>query len=160
MHLTMHIINYSIKMSVPASPIEISTIESIADCLENQIVYNYNHGRINTNKTRFDAKLKTEIPLRVYVKNLFENIGMEIVSFQYSVLLIEKYCMNASIYLTKDNCYKLILTAILISLKINEDCVLSDVNYAKMTGIKLACLIKLESNFLETLDYKVANLAQ
>lgn len=141
-----------------ASPIELTSLENIANCLEHQIVYNDNHGLVNMRKSSFDAKLKTEISFQAYLKKLFQTVKMDIKSMHYALVLLDAYCSKRSIYFTKLNCFKLLIVCILISVKLNEDYIPSDKDFARASGIKLSCLIKLEIEFLETLDYKVTAL--
>ena len=62
---------------------------------------------------------------------------------------------NKNIKLSIHNVYKILLTAILVAIKYNEDEIYDNFIYAEIFGIKAEKLNKLENKFLELIEFKL-----
>ena len=57
--------------------------------------------------------------------------------------------------ISKFNVYKILFTAILISLKFNEDKIYKNNYYAQIAGVSIEELLILENEFLKLIDFKL-----
>ena len=57
------------------------------------------------------------------------------------------------ITLNKDNIYRILFTAILVSIKYNEDVIYDNLYYAKIAGLPVKEINYLERKFLEIINY-------
>lgn len=145
-------------MSNPISPYHVIVMSSIARHLENQMNSNNCLALEMEAKSCFDAKVRGDVTLEMYLRRIVESTQMETSTLKYALRLLEVYCEKTSLILLRKNCHKLLLVCCFISLKINEDYIYSDKDFASFGGIKIKTLMELEKEFLESLDYKVAFL--
>lgn len=140
------------------SNVPASLIEQIAINLEEVIIFNIRNKNTLITKTVFDAKGFKEVSIKEYIQRVVTHSEMEVNTLKYAILLLKKYCAKNNFYLLKDNCFKLILACVIVALKVHEDCIFTDKDMALIGGISLVSLIKIESEILESFDYKVANI--
>lgn len=107
------------------------------------------------NKSAFDSSINSDIPLSIYLKKIIKLADVEISTFHYAIVLLQKFCATTKVFLTKDNCNMLVFTCIFIALKMNEDAIFRDIELAKIGRMSIRRLVKLESELLKALDYKV-----
>lgn len=133
-----------------------STLSSYSNYLEDVIAYNSNiNVNKELNKTSFDAAISIHITLDVYLQRIVKLAEVEVATLICAISYMRKFCEEKKIYLLQDNCYLLMFISIVVSLKMNEDCIYSDKDLAKMGGISHKKLILLETYLLEAIDYKL-----
>jgi hypothetical protein len=71
----------------------------------------------------------------------------------YSLCLIDMLCIKDEVVITERNIYGIIMTAVLISVKMNEDCHYKDGDYAWIGKMDKNHLSQAEAQFLAYLDY-------
>ena len=71
-----------------------------------------------------------------------------------SLIYIDRVSRDHNILLTKHNIYRICLTAIVIAIKYNEDSIFSNDFYSKVGGVSNKELNKLESKFMDLIDFK------
>lgn len=73
----------------------------------------------------------------------------------YAFALVDLFCNNGKQALSTKNSFKILLIAIVTSIKFNEDIILTDSDLAYVGGISLIELSYLEREFLQAVDYKI-----
>lgn len=143
-------------MSQVISPFHETVIADIVRSLENKLCLNSSLALVNDSKSLFDAKIRGDVSIEAYLKRIVEYTQIEAYTIKYAIKLLERYCEKKSCLLQRKNCFKLLFTCILVSLKLNEDYIFTDKDMASIGGLKLKMLIELEAELLDGLDYKVA----
>lgn len=100
------------------------------------------------------------IPDQTTFINIFQLIveasDCEIATVIYSMLLIDKFLLASGIKLDTKNIVLISITAFSISLKYNEDMIISGNDFAlKILHLNKTLLAELELSFLKILDYKI-----
>lgn len=131
-------------------------IEESVKTLENQIYVNSLIQSQSNYTDVFDTKGNSEVSTIEYLKRIFVSTEIEINTFKFALELLNKFCLKKKFFLLKKNYLKLLLTCCVVALKIHEDCIFLDKDYALYGGIRIASFLKLEYELLESLDYQVA----
>lgn len=141
-----------------ASIAYVSDISEISNSLEKTIASNSIRCVNNSTESVFDAKMSKKISIKDYLLRIIKYTEIELSTLKYAIMILQKYCLKASVMLLEKNIFKLIFICIIVSLKVNEDCIFSDKDFSLIGGFSLKTLALLELELLETLDYKVAFL--
>ena len=72
-----------------------------------------------------------------------------------SLIYIDRICKRNQIILTKYNIHRILFTAILISVKYNEDIIYDNSFYSKVAGVPAEELISLEKAFLKMIGFEL-----
>jgi hypothetical protein len=70
------------------------------------------------------------------------------------IILLERLTYNFKYKLTENNIHLLLFTAFIIAIKMNEDKIFNNVDFAEFGGISIKMLYKLEVEFLNKIDFK------
>lgn len=107
-------------------------------------------------KSIFDVNIKNTINFESYLYRIFQLTDVEPSTIIYALALIDLLCFKTgSFSITKRNIHKTFFTALLISLKLNEDLIFKDSDYACFSGMSLQEMSFLEAEFLRLVDYHV-----
>ena len=79
---------------------------------------------------------------------------MELSTLIISMIYIDRICKE-KIFLNEYNIHRVMLIAIYIAYKYNEDCIYDNKYLALVSGISNAEMILLEQDFLELIDFKL-----
>lgn len=144
-------------------------IKKLSDILENIIELNNLDTECNsitqlgailkTNQIRkfstFNLPSSPKISLYSYLSRIVKYTKMELSSFIMSFALMDKFFTTQKFYLTERNIHKVVLIALIVSMKINEDFIYKNSFLAEIGGIPLSDLNQLEEQFLSLLDYEL-----
>ena len=122
---------------------------------ENKKLKNYNEIIMSQENCIFNSKDFEKISLKEFLVYLNEFYTLEDYILIGALIYLDKFCEATSIILTKYNIFRLLFTAILLSLKKFEDLNINNSYYSKIIGMKNKDLNKLEFNFITTLDFKL-----
>lgn len=129
-------------------------ISSIASNLKDIIEDNKQKiGEKFINHDIFYLEAIPKISLEDYIKRIYKYTKMNISSLIISVIYIDKFCENYKYILSYNNIYRLLLVSILVSIKFNEDFVVTGNTYAKIAGVSCADLNFLEYNLCTAMDF-------
>ena len=131
-------------------------ISSIANNLTELIIENQQN--IKDENIKRDAFYLTHEPLcslEYYIKHLVKYTRMEISSLILGIIYIDKMCEKQKYVLSFNNINRLILAACLLSIKFNEDSSFSNVVFARIGGVNVEVLNKLEYDFYVLLDFSL-----
>ena len=103
----------------------------------------------------FSANLIPNISIEDYLIRIQTYSNIEKSTLIISLILIDRLCQISNIILTYHNIHRLIFSAILISIKYNEDTYYDNKYYAEIAGVKLKELKLLEYNFLSMIHFKL-----
>ena len=135
-------------------------INSISNALttileENKKLDNYKEIIKKQSKMVFSAKSVPNISINDYLTRIQLYSGIEKSTLILSLIQIDHICKKAQLILSYYNIHRLLFTAVLISIKINEDNYYDNKFYAEIAGVKLKELKMLEYTFMELNDFNV-----
>ena len=88
-----------------------------------------------------------------YILHLMKYTHISISTLILAVIYIDKFCEKFKYVLTFHNIYRIILIAIFISMKYNEDISVNANIYAQIAGICVEDLLNLELNICVALEF-------
>ena len=129
------------------------TLSSILE--NNKKIQNYKEILKNQAKMVFSANLIPNISIEEYLIRIQTYSNIEKSTLIISLILIDRLCQISNVTLTFHNIHRIIFSAILISIKYNEDIYYDNKYYADIAGVKLKELKALEYNFLAMIHFKL-----
>ena len=149
-------INTSFESQCPISPyLKNHIINAIVTNLKDIIEENKQNGR-NKYTFRDNIFYLEQIPsisLDKYIRHIVKYTHLNISTLILSVIYIDLFCEKYKYVLTLNNIYRLILIAIYISLKYNEDIQIDIKTYSAIAGVSPEDLKNLEFQMCVALDF-------
>ena len=138
----------------------IKLINSISNALttileENKKLENFKEIIRKQSKMVFSAKSIPNISINDYLTRIQLYSGIEKSTLILSLIQIDHICKKTELILSYYNIHRLLFTAVLISIKFNEDNYYDNKFYAEIAGVKLKELKMLEYTFMELNDFNV-----
>ena len=118
-------------------------IDSISFNLENLIRANQNVAKYCPQDIFFLSFIP-KISLNEYIRILVKQTNMEISTLILAIIYIDRFCYKNNYTITKNNIIRILLTACLLSLKFNQDKIITNEVYSKITGVSMEDLKSLE----------------
>ena len=116
---------------------------------------NYKEILKKQSKMSFTANLIPNISVEKYLIRIQTYANMEKSSLIISLILIDRLCQISNLTLTYYNIHRILFTAILVSIKYNEDSYFENKFYAEIAGVKLKELQLLEYSFISLLQFNL-----
>lgn len=140
--------------------LNIDIINSISEALtlileENKKLKNYKEMIEKQSKMIFSAKSIPSISLYDYLKRIQKYSQIERSTLIITLILIDHICEKAHLTLTYYNIHRVLLGAIIVSIKFNEDSIYDNNYYAEIGGVKLNELKMIETTFLLLINFNV-----
>ena len=140
--------------------LNLSLIKAISQTLtsileNNKKLPNFKEILKNQGKMVFSANLIPNISIEEYLIRIKTYANMETSTLILSLILIDRLCQISNLTLTYHNIHRIIFSAILISIKYNEDNYFDNKYYAEIAGVKLKELNLLEYNFISLLHFNL-----
>ena len=137
-----------------------SLIKSISQTLEsilenNKQLPNFKEILKSQAKMVFSANLIPNISIEDYLIRIQMYSNIEKSTLIISLILIDRLCQLSHLTLTYHNIHRIIFSAILISIKYNEDTYYDNKYYAEIAGVTLKELKILEYYFLSMVHFKL-----
>jgi hypothetical protein len=137
-----------------------SLIKSISQTLEsilenNKQLPNFKEILKSQAKMVFSANLIPNISIEDYLIRIQMYSNIEKSTLIISLILIDRLCQLSNLTLTYHNIHRIIFSAILISIKYNEDTYYDNKYYAEIAGVTLKELKILEYSFLSMVHFKL-----
>jgi hypothetical protein len=115
---------------------------------------NYKEKVKKQNKMAFSANLIPNISIEDYLLRIQTYANIEKSTLIISLIFIDKLCHTADVTLTHYNIHRILFTAVLISIKYNEDSFFDNQYYSEIAGVKIKELKLLEYTFISMVDFK------
>ncbi len=133
----------------------INTISQILITIleDNKTRQNYNQIITMQNKSVFNSVVVPKISIKDYLIRIQSYANMEKNTLIISLIYIDRLCKSSNLLLTYYNIHKILFTAILISIKYNEDHFYDNKYYSEIAGVKLKELKLLEYTFAKTVNF-------
>ena len=106
-------------------------------------------------KSIFDFTTNIKINFQDYLLRLIKYTQVESNTLIYCLSLIDSLCSTKKIFLSYYNIHKVFFTALLISIKLNEDEIYVEKHYSLCSGITANEIAELESAFLKLVEYNI-----
>ena len=129
------------------------TLESILE--NNKQLPNFKEILKSQAKMVFSANLIPNISIEDYLIRIQMYSNIEKSTLIISLILIDRLCQISNLTLTYHNIHRIIFSAILISIKYNEDTYYDNKYYAEIAGVTLKELKILEYSFLSMVHFKL-----
>ena len=135
-------------------------INSISNALttileENKKLDNYKEILKKQSKMVFSANSIPNISINDYLTRIQLYSGIEKSTLILSLIQIDHICKKTELILSYYNIHRLLFTAVLISIKFNEDTYYDNKFYSEIAGVKLKELKMLEYTFMELNDFNI-----
>jgi hypothetical protein len=104
-------------------------------------------------KTPFDHMRIPQISIYDYLLRIQKYSDVENNTLIIALIYIDRICKKKGITLNKYNIYRILFTAILVSIKYNEDHIYDNLYYSKIAGLPVKEINYLERKFLEIINY-------
>jgi hypothetical protein len=122
-----------------------------------EIIEDNKHKKENLVKDCFYIKNLSNLKFIDYIKRIFKYLKPEnstiIISLMYIDILLNQ--KKDELFLTKNNIFKIYLTAIVLAIKYNEDDFYDNNYISKVGGVSFAEMNNLEREFLQIIDYRL-----
>ena len=128
------------------------TLETILEDNKNRL--NYKDVLNKQSKICFNSKTIPRISIEDYLKRIQTYSNMEKNTLITSLIFIDRLCKLGKIALTYYNMHKILFTAVLISIKYNEDSFYDNQYYSEIAGLKIKELKLLEYNFVKMINFR------
>ena len=129
------------------------TLESILE--NNKQLPNFKEILKSQAKMVFSANLIPNISIEDYLIRIQMYSNIEKSTLIISLILIDRLCQLSNLTLTYHNIHRIIFSAILISIKYNEDTYYDNKYYSEIAGVTLKELKILEYSFLSMVHFKL-----
>ena len=126
------------------------TLTSILD--QNKNLENYKEILKNQSRAVFSANIIPNISVKDYLERIQTYSNVERSTLIISLIYIDRLCNKAKVTLTYYNIHRILFSAILLSIKYNEDSFYDNKYYSQIAGVKLKELKTLEYNFIKMLN--------
>ena len=103
----------------------------------------------------FLSKKVPAITIKNYLERLIKYTKIESTTLVLILIFIDRVCDISKIRLNYFNIHKLIIASMLVSIKYNEDDYFSNEFYAKVGGIRMTEMNKLEYEFLSLIEFNL-----
>ncbi len=127
--------------------------EKINETIEKMIDNNKKNKRRKIIKDSFTGKTLPKILLKEYINRIIIYTEIEKNTLISSLIYIDKIDKKKPI--TEFNVHRIFFTAILISIKYNEDDILKNDYYSKIAGVSLNEINKMEFDFINLLNFNL-----
>lgn len=106
-------------------------------------------------KLSFTAKKPPAICIKDYVQRILRYTHIEEPTLIIALIYIDRICEFHDLILTELNIHRIVLTSIMTAIKYNEDDYYSNKYYAKVGGITLDEINRLEYEFIRLIRYSL-----
>ena len=138
------VINYNLLRAMSV------TLTSILD--SNKNLENYSEILNKQSRMVFSSNIIPNISLQDYLIRIQTYSNVEKSTLIISLMYIDRLCNKANITLTYYNIHRILFSAILLSIKYNEDNFYDNKYYAQIAGVKTKELKTLEYNFSKMIN--------
>jgi hypothetical protein len=110
--------------------------------------------KIVSKKDGFYLDTIPAISIDQYLQRFIQLSEAELSTVIIMIILLERLTYNFKYKITENNIHLLLFTAFVIAVKMNEDKIFNNVDFAEFGGISIKMLYKLEVEFLDKIDFK------
>ena len=126
------------------------TLTSIID--NNKNLDDYKEIIKTQSRQPFSANIIPSISIIDYLVRIQTYSNIEKSTLIVSLIYIDRFCNKAKVTLTQYNIHRILFSAILLSIKYNEDNFYDNKYYSQIAGVKLKELKTLEYHFIKLLN--------
>lgn len=132
-------------------------IYSISQVLHNIITQNKtnNNNNIQRHNNSFYSTKVPQISIYDYLLRIKTYSQLEDTTLIISLILIDRFVQQSNIQLSYNNIHRILFTAVLISIKYNEDNIFTNNYYAEIAGVSVKELFTLENDFLSLVNFNL-----
>ena len=128
-------------------------IQKIAMILESLI--KLNNSKFPKNKNIFYCNEKPAISLYNYLHRIQKYLSVEDNTLILSLIYIDRICKEGKYMINYYNVHKILLVAIILAIKFNEDIYYTNCYFAKIGGVSIDELNKMEEKFAFAIQFNL-----
>ena len=142
--------------SPKGNPLLTSISITLMDVISNNhLKEHYKHKLKLQSKQHFTSKKVPKISFGDYITRALNYTKINDSTLVIALIYMDRFCKNKKILLTEFNLHRIFFSALLVAIKYNEDAYYSNLYYAKIGGLKLEKLNKLEAEFLSGISFQL-----
>jgi hypothetical protein len=130
-------------------------VQKICDLLKDVLMDNKRTRPDESKPDPFKAKAKPSVGVRDYIDRILRYTKIEESTLIISLIYIDRLCEYYNYFITDRNIHRVILIAVVLAIKYNEDDLYSNNYFAKVGGVAVQELNYLEIQFLKMINYKL-----
>lgn len=157
LYTTLGLDKSPIKEDEPEKPPQV--ISFIASILEKTIQKNgkllKRSSRSKDNVTIYHGIKAPTLSIRQYIERIFKYSKCSPSCFVVAYIYMDKFIQATNCYLTSLNVHRLLIACVLVATKFIEDVSYNNAYFAKVGGVSIAEMNKLEMKLLRSLDYRL-----
>ena len=131
----------------------------IGDTVEKSVKYEQKllklEGNKNESKISFNSKEIPKITITNYIKRLIKYTKIEPSTLILGIIYFDRICSQGNIILSFFNVYKLLLISFILAIKYNEEYFETNEFYAKIGGLNIKSINKLEVKVLKIINFNL-----
>lgn len=120
---------------------------------ENKKLKNYKEKVSEQKNMSFTSYNKPSLSVKDYLYRIQNYSEAEDNTFIIGLIYIDRMCEASSVIITPYNVHRILFTSILLAIKYNEDVNFSDIFYAKISGMNIKEIKKLERDFVDLIGF-------
>ncbi|XP_010255964.1 PREDICTED: cyclin-P3-1-like isoform X2 [Nelumbo nucifera] len=105
--------------------------------------------------TVFHGLRAPTLSIHQYIDRIFKYSSCSPSCFVVAYIYMDRFLQRTDIYLTSLNVHRLLITSVMVAAKFLDDAFFNNAYYAKVGGVSLAEMNRLEMKFLFTLDFRL-----
>lgn len=144
-------------VSDPPDPLAEKTLITVMGCVLEQLVERNDRLGFDSSDvapTIFHGLHPPNLSIKAYLQRIYKYTNVSSGCLVFSLLFIDRFMeRNKSIMLTSRNVHRLVITAVVVSMKFLDDLYYNNAYYAKIGGIALAEMNALELEFLFRINF-------
>ena len=130
-------------------------IKTISTILEDICIENSNHELPKSINLEFQSTVIPKITFINYLKRLWKYFNISKSTIIFALIYVDRLIKSKLIQIQFDNIHKIFLTALFIAVKFNEDIRYEDNFLAKIGGLPMIKLCRLEFTFLRLIGFRL-----
>ncbi|XP_021742481.1 cyclin-P3-1-like [Chenopodium quinoa] len=133
-------------------------VSLIASVLERNIHKNdklFKKSKTKDGVTIFHGSKAPTLNIRQYMDRVFKYSKCSPSCFVVAYIYMDKFIQSTNCYLTSLNAHRLLIASVLLAAKFIEDVTYNNAHFAKVGGVSISEMNKLELKLLCSLDYKL-----
>ncbi|XP_010277841.1 PREDICTED: cyclin-P3-1-like [Nelumbo nucifera] len=105
--------------------------------------------------TIFHGLKAPTMSIRKYIDRIFKYSGCTPSCFVVAYIYMDRFLQQTDVYLTSLNVHRLLITAVMLAVKFVEDVYYNNAYYARVGGITIAEMNRMEMKFLFSLEFRL-----
>ncbi|KAH9611486.1 hypothetical protein KSS87_010183 [Heliosperma pusillum] len=103
----------------------------------------------------FHGSRSPPVSIRQYIERIFKYAGCSPSCFIVAYIYVDRYLQQSEAFLTSLNVHRLLVTSVMVAAKFIDDAFYNNAYYAKVGGVSISEMNRLEMKLLFSLDFRL-----